>query len=104
PASRLSRAQFDVALQSRSRRLLALGHSVEHATFTQGQRTVEQPFLQNTDLPRVEAIEAPDSLNALTEFIGTGRAACHEISVGRMIDFVNHIVAIYIKVETVWDK
>src|SRR6266704_3516304 len=93
--AQVSRIQFKFFAQFRSCGLLAVGEFVEHADFTQGQRTVEQPFLQNTDLPRVEAIEAPDSLNALTEFIGTGRAACHEISVGRMIDFVNHIVAIY---------
>src|SRR5438270_4935882 len=94
-AAQVSGIQFKFFAQFRSCGLLAVGEFVEHADFTQGQRTVEQPFLQNTDLPRVEAIEAPDSLNALTEFIGTGRAACHEISVGRMIDFVNHIVAIY---------
>src|SRR5439155_18075545 len=93
-AAQVSGIQFKFFAQFRSCGLLAVGEFVEHADFTQGQRTVEQPFLQNTNLPRVEAIEAPDGLNALTEFVGSGSAACHEISVVPMIDFVNYIVAI----------
>src|SRR6266478_6088928 len=92
--AQVSRIQCQLFAHLRSRGLLAMSEFIKHADFGQGQRTVKQPFLQNTDLSRVEAIEAPDGLNALTEFVGSGSAACHEISVGPMIDFVNYIVAI----------
>src|SRR2546426_9769358 len=92
--AQVSRIQCQLFAHLRSRGLLAMSEFIKHADFGQGQRTVKQPFLQNTDLSRVEAIEAPDGLNALTEFVGSGSAACHEISVVPMIDFVNYIVAI----------
>src|SRR5207244_13444429 len=72
-AAQVSGIQFKFFAQFRSCGLLAVGEFVEHADFTQGQRTVEQPFLQNTDLPRVEALEAPARLNGLTVMPGSGR-------------------------------
>src|SRR5205814_7265902 len=62
--AQVSRIQSQFFAQLCGRRLLAIGEFIEHADFGQGQRTVKQPFLQNTDLPRVEAIEAPDGLDA----------------------------------------
>ena len=44
--------------------------------------------MQDADLASVEAIEAPDGLNPLTQFIPRPMSRCHEGRVYRIIDFV----------------
>src|SRR5262245_23493953 len=58
------------------RRLLPVRELVEHASFRQRIRAVEEVLLQHADAPRVDAVEPADRADALLEgLVGHAQAS-----------------------------
>ena len=63
----IARVEPEVAAELGGGRAVAVRQLVEHARLGEGERAAGQTFVQEADLPRVEAVEAPHVGYALVE-------------------------------------
>jgi hypothetical protein len=65
----IARVQPEIAAKLGGRGPLAVRQLVEHAHLAEGEGALEVPLLEQADLPRVEAVEAPHGGHARIEVL-----------------------------------
>jgi len=69
-ATQIPRVEAQLPAQLRRRRLVALRQLVQYARRGERERAVQEPFVEQADLLRVEPIEAPHHRDALLQVGG----------------------------------